>query len=283
MTNAQPEAKQSSPSSNVESDHVTAPIYPPKERYQTAPVQQAETRRQAVPQSKSQNAENLAKITLPIQPTWEVDEFLWPTATARLLVTQAEAFYEIGLHLQHAQSKGLRVLSITSGERGVGRSTTAMCLAKTMSKLGMKIALFDGDYECPCLVDQLNLEAQYGWQQCLLENVPLDEIAIHAVDEAITFFPLTDSIAASQVDVHAARINKLIKRISNAYDMVIIDANRLTQKQSLLLGTGAEAVLDAVLLVVDAELSLRQRVDAAVDMVREQGVQSIGLVENFHS
>ena len=227
--------------------------------------------------------DSLAKITLPIQPVWEVDEFLWPSATANLIATQAEAFHEIGLHLQHAQSKGLRVLSVTSGERGVGRSTTAMCLAKTMSKLGMRVALFDGDYECPSLVDQLNIEAQSGWQQCLLENIPLDEVAIHAVEESITLFPLTDSIATSQIAVHSLRINKLIKRISNAYDMVIIDANRLTQKQSQLLGTGDEAVLDAALLIVDAELSLRQRVDAAIDMVRQQGVESIGLVENFHS
>lgn len=242
-----------------------------------------ETQRRTPPLGKSLNAESLARISLPIQPVWEVDEFLWPSATANLLVTQSEAFHEIGLHLQHAQSKGLRVLSITSGERGVGRSTVSMCLAKTLSKLGLKIALLDGDYECPSLVDQLNLETQYGWQQCLLENIPLDEVAIHAVDEAITLFPLTDSIAVSQVAVHSIRINKLIKRISNAYDMVIIDANRITQKQSHLLGTGDEAVLDATLLIVDAELSLRQRVDAAVELVRQQGVQSIGLVENFHS
>ncbi len=249
----------------------------------SAPAPSVETQRRTPPLGKSLNVDRLAKISLPIQPVWEVDDFLWPNAVANLLVTQSEAFHEIGLHLQHAQSKGLRVLSITSGERGVGRSTVSMCLAKTLSKLGLKIGLLDGDYECPSLVDQLNLETQYGWQQCLLENVPLDEVAIHAVGEAITLFPLTDSIAASQVAVHSIRINKLIKRIANAYDMVIIDANRVTQKQSHLLGTGDEAVLDATLLIVDAELSLRQRVDAAVDLVKQQGVQSIGLVENFHS
>ncbi len=242
-----------------------------------------ETQRRTPPLGRNLNSDSLAKITLPIQPAWEVDDFLWPNAVANLLVTQSAAFHEIGLHLQHAQSKGLRVLSITSGERGVGRSTVAMCLAKTLSKLGMKIALLDGDYECPSLVDQLNLETQHGWQQCLLENVPLDEVAIHAVEEAITLFPMTDSIAISQVATHTIRINKLIKRISSAYDMVIIDANRVTQKQSQLLGTGEESALDATLLIVDAELSLRQRIDAAVDLVRQQGVQSVGLVENFQS
>ncbi len=180
-------------------------------------------------------------MTVPIQPVWEVDDFLWPQTVLSLLSTQAEAFHEIGLHLQHAHTKGLKVLAVTSGERGVGRSTTALCLAKSLSILGMKIGLFDGDYECPSLVDQLNIEAQRGWQQCLMENVPLDEVAIHSINEQITFFPLTDGIAISNVATHAVRISKLLRRIANTCDMVIIDANRLTQKQSQLLGTGTEA------------------------------------------
>ena len=65
--------------------------------------------------------------------------------------------------------------------------------------------------------------------------------------------------------------------------MVIIDANRVTHKQHQLLGTGTDAVLDATLLIVDAELSLRQRIDTAIELIRQQGIQSIGLVENFHS
>jgi Mrp family chromosome partitioning ATPase len=233
--------------------------------------------------SPQRDLESVARMALPIQAIWEVDQFYWPATVANLLETQQEAFTDIGLHLQHIQSKGLRVLSVTGGERGVGRSTVAMCLAKTVATAGLRVAILDGDYECPSLVDHLNLAVDYGWQQCLSENVPLDEVVVQSIEDNVAVVPLTDSIPGSTIQDQAVRINKLIKRLSQAYDFVIIDANRLTHKNPRLLGTGVDGVLDAALVIVDAELSLRQRVDVAIDLIRQQGIQSIGIAENFHS
>jgi len=227
--------------------------------------------------------ENISKLALPVTPTWEVDEFLWPATVAGLLQNQPEAIRDIGLHLQHAASKGLRTLAITSGERGVGRSTVAMCIAKAVSKAGLRVALVDCDYECPSLVDQLNLEVAHGWQECILDNVPLDEVAVHAVKEQITFFPSLAAWSNSQVETHQIRINKLLKRIALGYDLVILDCNRINGKQQTLCGLGEEQVVDAALVIVDAQLSLRQRVDGAIEVLRRNNINSIGIAENFHS
>ncbi len=198
------------------------------------------------------------------------------------MASQPEAFDEIGLHFQHMQSKGLRVLSVTSGERGVGRSTVAMCLARAVAKTGLRVALVDGDYETPSLIDQLNMAVDHGWQECLASNVPLDEVVVQSLGDNIGLVPLTDSIAGSVINEQVGRINKLMKRLAGAFDFVVIDGNRLTQKHPRLVGTGEEAVLDAALVIVDAELSLRLRIDTAIELLRQQGVQSIGLAENFH-
>ncbi len=227
--------------------------------------------------------ESIAKLALPVTPTWEVDEFLWPATVAGLMQNQPDAIRDIGLHLQHAASKGLRTLAITSGERGVGRSTVAMCIAKAVSKAGLRVALVDCDYECPSLVDQLNLEVAHGWQECILENVPLDEVAVHAVKEKITFFPSLGAWSNSQVEQHQIRINKLLKRIALGYDLVILDCNRIHGKQQTLCGLGDEQVVDAALVIVDAQLSLRQRVDGAIETLRRNNINSIGIAENFHS
>lgn len=231
----------------------------------------------------SVSAEPQLRVASPLQPVWEVDSFLWPAIVAKLLDTQKESFQEIGLHLQHAQSKGLKVVSITAGERGVGRSTVALCLAKTIARTGLRVAVVDADYECPSLVDQLNLEIDHGWQGCLLNNIPLEETGILSLHDNICLFPLTESLSLTQVSRHETRIQKLIKRISNAFDMVILDGNRLNQKQYQLLGAGKDGVIDAAIVIVDSQLSLQQRVDTAVELVKSQGIQSIGLAENFHS
>ncbi|MCY2975871.1 MAG: P-loop NTPase [Planctomycetota bacterium] len=227
--------------------------------------------------------ENIAKLALPVTPTWEVDEFLWPATVSGLMQNQPDAIRDIGLHLQHASSNGLRTLAITSGERGVGRSTVAMCIAKAVSKTGLRVALVDCDCECPSLVDQLNLEVAHGWQECILNNVPLDEVAVHAVKEKITFFPLLSAWSNSQVEQHQIRINKLLKRIALGYDLVILDCNRIHGKQQTLCGLGDEQVIDAALVIVDAQLSLRQRVDGAIETLRRSNINSIGIAENFHS
>jgi Mrp family chromosome partitioning ATPase len=90
-------------------------------------------------------------------------------------------------------------------------------------------------------------------------------------------------MTSSTVLAHAASINRLLGRLAEAYDLVIIDGNRLSHKNPRLIGTGDQAMLDAALVIVDAELSLRQRVDSAVELLRLQGIQAIGMAENFHS
>ena len=174
-------------------------------------------------------------------------------------------------------------MAITSGERGVGRSTVAMHMARCAAAAGLRVALLDGDTYCPSLIDQLRLDSQHGWQDCLFENIPLNEIAIHSIADRITLFPLTSVISQQQVHANLHRMAKLIRRIANAFDLVFIDANRLNLEQRDMVGVAQETVIDAAIIVVDTELSIREKVDSAVSILQAMGISSIGLVENFQS
>jgi Mrp family chromosome partitioning ATPase len=219
----------------------------------------------------------------PIQPLWEVDQFSWPATVHMLLDAHVDSFAEIADHFRQIQKQGMRSVALTSGERGVGRSTIAMCLAKSIADSGLRVALIDGDYEFPSLLDQLNLEVEHGWQHCIQQGIPLDEIIVQSLEDRVALVPLTESMASATVLANAASINRLLGRLAEAYDLVIIDGNRLSHKNPRLIGTGDQAMLDAALVIVDAELSLRQRVDNAVELLRQQGIQAIGMAENFHS
>jgi hypothetical protein len=65
--------------------------------------------------------------------------------------------------------------------------------------------------------------------------------------------------------------------------MVFIDGNRLNLEQRDLVGVAQETVVDAAIVVVDTELSIKEKVDSAVSILRGMGISSIGLVENFQS
>lgn len=224
---------------------------------------------------------------LPLQvafnPSWEVDQFFWPEVVKHIETAHADAFQQIGKHLSLANRDGLKVMAVTSGERGVGRSTVAMHMARCAASAGLRVALLDGDTFCPSLVDQLRLDMQQGWQDCLFENVPLNEIAIHSIADNITLFPLTSVVSQPQMHANLHRMAKLIRRISNAFDMVFIDGNRLNLEQRDMVGVAQESVVDAAIVVVDTELSIKEKVDTAVSILQGMGISSIGLVENFQS
>ena len=236
--------------------------------------------------SKKHVAANLnSGLALPVafNPSWEVDLFYWPDVVKQIEASHSDAFRQVGKHLSFANRDGLKVMAITSGERGVGRSTVSMHMARCAANAGLRVALVDGDTYCPSLIDQLRLDMQKGWQDCLFENVPLHEIAIHSIADRITLFPLTSVLSQQQVHANLHRMSKLIRRISNAFDMVFIDANRLNLEQRDMVGVAQETVVDAAIVVVDTELSIKEKVASAVSILQHMGIASIGLVENFQS
>jgi Mrp family chromosome partitioning ATPase len=239
------------------------------------------------PELKSTNGAVAAASSLPLPvaftPSWEVDCFLWPEVVKQIERSHAEAFRQIGKHLCTANRDGLKVMAITSGERGVGRSTVAMHMARSAAASGLKVALVEGDAFCPSLIDQLRLDVEHGWADCLFENVPLHEVAVHSIQDGITLFPLKSVISAQELHANLHRMAKLIKRISTLFDIVFIDANRLNLEQRDLVGVSQESVIDAAIVVVDTELSIKEKVDSAVGILQNMGLSSIGLVENFQS
>jgi len=229
--------------------------------------------------------ESLQKLPLPVSfiPSWEVDSFLWPEVVLRLEQVDPSSFRQVGHHLANANQSGLKVLAVTSGERGVGRSTVTMHLARAAACAGLKIAIVDTDAANPSLVDQLRLDLEHGWQDCLFEAVPLEEVAVHAISDSVTLFPLTDAVSPQQVHANLHRMSKLIRRISTAFDLVILDSGRLHLDQRYLIGVSSERVVDAAVVVYDTELSIKEKIDSAISILQSLGLSSIGLVENFRS
>ncbi len=253
---------------------------PPRERGDSGRIRSDES-----PTYRRIDNAHIVTPDLPVAfaPSWEVDCFLWPEVVKQIERSHADAFRQIGKHLCTANRDGLKVMAITSGERGVGRSTVAMHMARSAAASGLKVALVEGDAFCPSLIDQLRLDIEHGWADCLFENVPLHEAAIHSIQDGITLFPLKSVISAQELHANLHRIAKLIKRISTAFDIVFIDANRLNLEQRDLVGVSQESVIDAAIVVVDTELSIKEKVDSAVGILQNMGLSSIGLVENFQS
>lgn len=216
-----------------------------------------------------------------IAPAWEVDALCWPDVVLRLEQHFADTMNRVSQHLVASHQAGLKVLAITSAERGVGRSTVAMYLARAAASGSLRVALVDADLLNPSLADQLQLDAPNAWTQCISKHIPIAEVAIQSVQESVTVFPLLEATPITFLEQHRQAIADLITRLSQEYDLVILDCCMLSQPSPTLAGIGNPSAIQAAIVVADAELSSHERTQAACTALNAIGLSSVGIVENF--
>jgi len=232
------------------------------------------------PQSSSVAVEDQRR-TAPFQAVWEVDAILWPESIYRLCSQEQSLLEAIGQRLMATVDAGLRVLAVTSADRGEGRTTVAACLAHSGSLLGLRVALVDGDLERPTLSEHLNLEVSSGWLDAIADGIPVEEVAVHSIEDQVTLVPLKPAGGGPRLHPLDDRIRKLIEQLAAGFDLVIIDAGQINAVGGQLVGSGAETPIDAAVLVVDHRQMETKRIEAAAQRIRRMGIESIGLVENF--
>jgi Mrp family chromosome partitioning ATPase len=170
---------------------------------------------------------------------------------------------------------------VTSPTQGEGRSTVASCIARSVAQRGIQVALVDGDLESPTLADSLNLDIEQGWSDALMDGVPLEEIAVHSVEDKLTLIPLTVGASASNLKRVDRYIGAMLDRLRESFDLIVIDATFMNSLDHRLVGTEAHETVDAMILVTDGRNEDQQRLDTAVRRIRNLGVSSVGIVENF--
>jgi Mrp family chromosome partitioning ATPase len=217
----------------------------------------------------------------PVTSCWEVDAFCWPEVVLKLQQVNNESMRRVSQHLAASNQAGLKVLAVTSGQRGTGRSTVSMHLARAASQAGLKVALVDADLQFPSLIDQLQIDAPNSWFQCITDRLPMNEAGVHSVQENITIYPLTEAHPVDVLQADGQRIAQFVKRLANEYDLVILDSCVLTKDSTSLVGYETSGSLHAAIVVIDAELSAKDRLDDACCALKSMGIHSVGVVENF--
>jgi Mrp family chromosome partitioning ATPase len=218
---------------------------------------------------------------VPFQAAWEVDSLSWPEIQATLLHEQDRAFSKVAAHFCDACHQGLQVLIVTSPTQEEGRSTVASCIARSVAQRGIRVALLDGDIESPSLADSLNLEIAQGWNDAIVEGLPLEEIAIHSIEDQLTLIPLTAHETSPKLAHIDRYIAAVLERLRESFDLIVIDATFINSLDNRLIGTEANETIDAMILVTDGRIDDQQRIETAVRRIKNLGISSVGIVENF--
>jgi Mrp family chromosome partitioning ATPase len=244
---------------------------------------EVDTNRHAAVVAETKQVENelrQAKVRV-FNPVWEVDQLQWPEVCVRLMEARVDSLSHVTKHLIDACQEGLQVLAITSPQGGEGRTTVACCLAMLAGSRGLKVAIVDGDVENPTLSFQTNLEIEHDWQTALTSQMPLEEVSVHSIDDQITLVPLLAPLDQEELPLNDDRIAGMLGELAESFDLVIVDMGHMSSPNTLMQSMADRGVINAAIAVVDYRTSTAQRIEACIRRIRQAGVNSIGLVENF--
>ncbi len=223
-----------------------------------------------------------AKVRV-FNPIWEVDKLQWPEVCAKLMDSRMDSLDHVTKHLSEACQEGLQVLAVTSPEGGEGRTTVACCLAMLAGNRGLKVAIVDGDIENPTLSLQTNLEVENDWQSAIMNHLPLEEVSVHSIDDQITLVPLLGPLDQNELPSSDQRIADMLIELTESFDLVILDIGHMNSPNGLMSTLAEQGIINAAIAVIDNRNPSTQRVETCIRRIRQAGVTSIGIVENFAS
>lgn len=144
---------------------------------------------------------------------------------------QAEKLREKALQVRqqieaelNRELKQTRVIVITSGKGGVGKSTLALNIALSMCSMGKKVILMDADLGMANIDIMLGLVPQYNLYHMMLERKSLKDIIISGPD-GLSIIPGGSGISelANLKEEQLRHILVELGKLDGEYDYMIID------------------------------------------------------------
>ena len=189
-----------------------------------------------------------------------------------------DAFRQLRTNLEFAAvGHEMKSLVVTSSQAGEGKSTVALNLALSIAQSGRRVLLVDADLRLPTVADATGLEHQVGLTTVLIGRTNLSGAVQHwgnAGLSVLTSGPLPPNPTEL---LGSSTMQKLIREMEEAYDIVILDAPPVLPVAD---STILTRYTDSLLLVVGATKVSQHNLSKALEQLNLVKAQVIGVVLN---
>jgi len=170
-----------------------------------------------------------------------------------------------------------RVIVITSGKGGVGKTTTTSNIGMSLARLGHSTLLIDADVGLRNLDLLLGLENRiiYTGLDVLKEICRIEQAIIQDKRQPkLSFFPLSSN--RSEIPINADQVKELIGRLKSDYDYILVDSPAGIDNG---FQTAIECANEAIVVVTPEVPSIRDA-DRVIGILMSKGIKDINLIIN---
>lgn len=186
----------------------------------------------------------------------------------------AEAFRSIRTFLTLSPGARPRVLAVTSALPGEGKTTTAVCLARTSAAEGMAVIVVDADLRRRGTSTLCNYESQKDISSYLMGDAAIEDCIQQDPASNLHVLGSKDVPQDARNPLTEARIQKMFAELRDRYDIVIVDtAPILGVAEGRILATAA----DRVLFVTKWKTTSVRAAEAAIGMLIDAKAKVTGL------
>lgn len=190
----------------------------------------------------------------------------------------AEEFRRVQTAVMFANvSARARVLLVTSGTPGEGKSTVSVNLAMTLASAGNSVILVDADLRRPRAHEHAGIDGSVGLTTVLMEDTGADMVKKRIAGTTLDVLPAGAVPPNPGELLSSEAMARVIQRCADIYDFVVIDSPPILSVADANL---MAPLVDGVILVVDAAKTRRALVEESVKSLRSGGARILGTVLN---
>ncbi len=183
-----------------------------------------------------------------------------------------------GKNISTSESKNARIISITSGKGGVGKTSISVNLAATFAKKGKKVLVIDADLGLSNVEIMLGVTPSHTLRDVIKIGKAIEDVIINGpfnidfISGGNGFLEL-----AELSDIEREEILIKIQKLDELYDIIIIDTGAGISKNV----TAFLEISDEVLVVTTSEPTALTDAYSIIKVLHEAQIeQELGLIIN---
>jgi polysaccharide biosynthesis transport protein len=194
------------------------------------------------------------------------------------LSSAAEAYRSVRTSiLLSAASRPPKIILVTSGQPGEGKTTTVVNTAISLTQLGASVLLIDCDLRKPMVHKLFGLDQGIGLSTYLSRDVQVEGVIHNAQIPNLSLLPCGPIPPNPSELISSEKMKNLLQIMSERYDHILIDSPPLMNvSDSVILSS----MVDGVILVVHGGKSPRAVAQRARQELVNVGAKIFGVVLN---